>query len=160
TRLALTKYHPRAEVRELLVSIERSGDMLRKLIDDILDISRIEAGRMQSSRVLFSVKELLDDVIEIARPVAQEHNTRIDLYAHKGPLPLVRGDKAHLRRVLLNVVGNAVKFTRNGVVTVTTRSETTQGQFLQIEFDITDTGIGIPQNELQAIFEPLTQGTN
>jgi len=148
------------ELAQLLRTIERSGDVLKRLIDDVLDITRIEAGQLKVEQEPFAVSALVEDIVEIVRPMALEQNSRID-WTIAGAVPAeVVGDKAHVRQVLLNIVGNAVKFTENGTIAIDVSACPTGEDQFRLVFTVRDTGIGIPSDELQLVFEPLTQATN
>src|SRR5690349_9624749 len=117
-RLAVTKHAMNDELAQLLRTIERSGDVLKRLIDDVLDITRIEAGQLRMEQEPFAISPLVEDIVEIVRPLALEQKSRIDwTIADTVPAEVV-GDKAHVRQVLLNIVGNAVKFTQNGTIAI------------------------------------------
>ncbi|HET6926332.1 MAG TPA: ATP-binding protein, partial [Hyphomicrobiaceae bacterium] len=159
-RLAVTKHSMNDELAQLLRTIERSGDVLKRLIDDVLDITRIEAGQLRMEQEPFAISPLVEDIVEIVRPMALEQKSRIDwTIADTVPAEVV-GDKAHVRQVLLNIVGNAVKFTQNGTVAIDVSASPTGEDQIRLVFAVRDTGIGIPADELQLVFEPLTQATN
>lgn len=159
-RLALAKGDVRGELKHSLQTIERSGATLRKLIDDLLDISRIEAGQLAATREVFSVAELLDDVVGIVRPLAIERATSIEVGIDDNVPGLVEAEAAHLRQVLLNLLGNAVKFTNEGSISVAVFARDAKLHGRNLRFVISDTGIGIPSDDVDKIFEPLTQASN
>ena len=151
--------------REYLGLVRASGESLLHIINDILDFSKIEAGRLELELVEF---HLVDLIYETLRPLAlRAHAAELDLICHVDPdIPeVVRGDPLRLRQVLVNLVGNAVKFTPRGEVLVrVVRSDpdsTTDADdgdnSIALTFRIADTGVGVPPNKLQAIFEPFTQ---
>jgi len=159
-RLAVTKHSMTDELAQLLRTIERSGDVLKRLIDDVLDITRIEAGQLKMEQEPFAVSALVEDIVEIVRPLALEQKSRIDWTIAEAVPAEVVGDKAHVRQVLLNIVGNAVKFTQNGTIAIDVTACSTGENQSRLMFTVRDTGIGIPSDELQLVFEPLTQATN
>ena len=159
-RLAVSKYSMTDELAHLLRTIERSGDVLKRLIDDVLDITRIEAGQLKMQQEPFDVSALVEDIVEIVRPLALEQKSRIDWTIAEAVPAEVVGDKAHLRQVLLNIVGNAVKFTQNGTIAIDVSASSQGEDQIHLVFAVRDTGIGIPSDELQLVFEPLTRATN
>ena len=159
-RLAVSKHSMTDELAHLLRTIERSGDVLKRLIDDVLDVTRIEAGQLKMEQEPFAVSALVEDIVEIVRPLALEQKSRID-WTIAEPVPAeVVGDKAHVRQVLLNIVGNAAKFTQNGTIAIDVSASSTREDQIHLVFAVRDTGIGIPSDELELVFEPLTQATN
>ena len=159
-RLAVTKHSMNDELAQILRTIERSGDVLKRLIDDVLDITRIEAGQLRMEQEPFVISALAEDIVEIVRPLALEQNSRIDWTIAEAVPAEVVGDKAHIRQVLLNIVGNAVKFTQNGTIAIDVTACSTSEDDFRLVFAVRDTGIGIPSDELQLVFEPLTRATN
>ena len=132
-----------------------SGEHLLTLIGDILDLSKIEAQKLTLVEAPFSPVRLLEQAVDITRPRANQKglDLRLELVT---PLPSwVRGDESRLRQVLLNLLANAIKFTPTGYVILRASYGGDDGQTLVCE--VVDTGIGIPDDKLEAIFEPFTQ---
>ena len=145
------------EQREYLTLVKSSADSLLCLINDILDFSKIEAGKLELDPVDFDLRELVGDVL---KPLAlRAHTNGIELACHVAPeLPgVLRADPVRVRQVLANLTSNAVKFTSSGEVVVRVAAVGTMGQDLQLQFSVSDTGIGIPPDKLGAIFDPFTQ---
>ena len=134
-----------------------SGDALLTLINDILDFSQIDSRKLNLQPVEFRLQEILDDVVGLLGGQAQRKD--LDLgYAITEPLPAVlRGDPARIRQVLINLVGNAIKFTERGEVAIEVRALEAAGDNVLLCFEVQDTGIGIPVNAQQRIFEPFFQ---
>ena len=130
----------------------RAGESLLELIDDILDLSRLEAGRMEIETVPFALRELVDSVIKIVEVRASEKGLSLRLDLTEGLPTHFTGDLRRLRQVLLNLLGNAVKFTHDGEVCL--RVEHTPPL---VRFTVRDTGIGLDEHELSRIFHPFTQ---
>ena len=142
--------------RQYVEAIAKSGEMLSSVVSDILDYSKIEAGVLELDEANFSVAAVIEDVFGLMQPLAaRKPELRLDLEAPR--LPLVFGDQGKLRQILLNLVGNAVKFTERGDVRLTVTSLPAPDSRLALRFDIIDTGIGIPPDKLQSIFDPFSQ---
>lgn len=144
-----------ARQRQQLDVMQASGEHLLMLIGDMLDLSRIEAQRLELVEAPFFLPLLLDQVLEIIRIKAEQKNLALH-YELPAPLPeCVRGDERRVRQILLNLLSNAVKFTEQGSVTLRASYDRTNGGSLHC--DVVDTGIGIASDKLGAIFEPFTQ---
>jgi len=146
-----------AEQREMASTITSASTSLLALIDDVLDVSRIEAGRMPVANVPFDLAELLHEVVAIVELRAKEKGLHIALHvAARTPLDL-HGDARHLREILLNLIGNAVKFTATGYVALEVDAVTAPDFGTQISFRVSDTGIGIAPSAQGRIFEDFAQ---
>ena len=133
--------------------IQRSGQHLLTLINDILDLSKIEAGRLEIDRDMFHLDELLNGLIDIFQVQASSQGIEV-IYKIIGQIPkLVYGDAKRLRQVLFNLVGNAIKFTDKGTVTLTVQSLVDS----KIRFDVIDSGVGIAPEDLPKIFQSFEQ---
>lgn len=144
--------------RDYLEKIETSAKSLLHILNDILDFSKIEAGHLNLEQIPFSLRALLDQVVEPLRPEAERK--RLELLTDFAPdLPdRVRGDPLRIRQVLLNLTSNAVKFTEQGQVRLqVVRLETAEDGRERIQFDIHDTGIGISDDQQHQLFLPFTQ---
>lgn len=156
TRLLMEK-NPRPDQVKYLDAITRSADNLLVIINDILDFSKIEAGKITIEFIDFSLKSVLKNVVTLLRFKAEEKGIaiRFDL---EGEVPdSLVGDPTRLNQVLMNLAGNAVKFTEQGSVQILVRVTDRQPHFVQLAFDVKDTGIGIPQDFVNRIFESFTQ---
>src|SRR2546428_4003437 len=147
----------RPEKREYLDIVKSSADGLLTLINDILDFSKIEAGRLEIEPIDFSLRDCLDNTMRIL--AVRAHGKGLELACHVLPdVPdAVVGDPGRLRQVLINLVGNAIKFTERGEVVVRVESEAPTSEEVQLTFAVSDTGIGIPEEKHRAIFEAFTQ---
>jgi CheY-like chemotaxis protein len=143
--------------RQQLRIMHASGQHLLTLISDILDLTKIEAQRMELATAPFCLPRLLDQAVEITHIRAEQKHLRIR-YEGSGTIPeWVQGDESRVRQILLNLLANAVKFTNSGGVSLRARYEPANGGRLCCE--VVDTGLGIPEDKLEAIFEPFTQLT-
>jgi signal transduction histidine kinase len=139
--------------RKNIATINRAGDHLLSLINDVLEISRIEAGQAVAQNEAFDLAAALDDVEEMIRVRAETKDLALSVERH-GELPsVVMGDAHRLRQVLLNLLGNAVKFTERGQVRLSVTALPAQ----QVRFEVIDTGPGIDANELSSMFQPFHQ---
>lgn len=153
-----------AQQRELLTLIEQSSNHLLLLINDLLDLARIEAGRFDLYEEPFDIVLFLHDVATMASTWAQRkqialHTDMAD-FDLSSAVPRVRADVRRLRQVLINLIGNAVKFTDHGSITLAASlmaDEEPRDDHLHVRFCIRDTGAGIPQEELEHIFAPFYQ---
>src|SRR5205814_5993980 len=155
-----------AEQRELVETIRHSGDALLTIINDILDFSKIESGKLQLEKQPFDIRTCVEDALDLLTPRAAEK--QIDLaYQMDDELPTtVNGDVTRLRQVLVNLLGNAIKFTPQGDVTIEARlahpqpaPATEPGTVAPIElhFSVSDTGIGIPPDRMDRLFKSFSQ---
>jgi len=156
TELALdTELNP--EQREYLEMVKSSADALLTVINDILDFSKIEAGRLELEPIEFNLRDSVDRTTESL--ALQAHQKGLELVCDVRPeVPqTVIGDPTRLRQIIINLVGNAIKFTEKGEVVVRVEKEWEREDSVGLHFAISDTGIGIPPEKLQAIFEPFAQ---
>jgi CheY-like chemotaxis protein/nitrogen-specific signal transduction histidine kinase len=143
--------------REYVAWIRASGRHLLSLINDILDFSRIEAGKIELEAIDFSITELLAQVRSLLTPLAVERGLELRFEADDHASPRVRGDPMRLRQVLINLVGNGIKFTRRGGVTVTVTHRTMADRRERFHFEVRDTGIGITEEKRKLLFAPFSQ---
>lgn len=146
------------ELKQLKI-ISQSGEHLLMMINDILDLSKIEAGKMEINPVEFSLSGLLEATSAITRIKANKKNIRFSLKAAKNLPRWVIGDEVRIRQVLFNILDNAVKFTNSGEVEyiVEPDNDAPKGSTGWIRFDVKDTGTGIDENALEKIFYPFEQ---
>ncbi len=156
TELALDT-HLEPQQREYLTLVKASADNLLRVINDILDFSKIEAGKFELEQADFNLRDTLSDILKTL--AVRAHQKGLELcyqVAAEVPDNLV-GDFVRLRQIVVNLVGNAIKFTEHGeiVVRVTPDSPTSDG--IKLHFEVEDTGIGIPPEKIQQIFDPFAQ---
>jgi len=146
--------------REYVTAIKMSGDVLTVLIDDILDLAKVDAGKMTFERKPFKMTSSLSAMIQLFEPKIKEKNLKLsNNYDSNIPLVLM-GDPVRLHQILMNLVSNSVKFTLNGTITIDVDMLHQDDNEVIIEFKITDTGIGIAEDKIGHIFENFQQATN
>ena len=145
------------EQREYAETIRTSGDALLEIINDILDFSRIEAGRVRLETVEFSPRYVVEEAVELFAEAAVNKGIELVLDAEADVPDLVLGDPGRLRQVLINLIGNAVKFTDSGEVVVRAGAHETKGPGIAVEFEVRDTGIGLTDEEAGRIFAVYSQ---
>ena len=143
--------------RDLAETVRSSGDALLTIINDILDFSKIEAGKLLIETTDFELRPTVESVIDLFSEQAQAKGLVVGVLFDHDLVPFVRGDAGRLRQVLTNIVGNAIKFTKQGEVIVTVNKESESADALLLRFSVTDTGIGISRTEQQRLFQPFTQ---
>ncbi|MEO2045151.1 MAG: ATP-binding protein [Pirellulales bacterium] len=142
---------------EAIDTIQRNGSHLLGIINDILDLSKVEAGQMTLERITCSPQEIVSDVIELMQVRADSKGISLMAKQH-GPLPEnIQSDPIRLRRILINVIGNAIKFTEVGSVLVTSQLITDAEEGPTLSFDVTDTGIGLSGQKISQLFQPFVQ---
>ncbi|MBT0962347.1 PAS domain S-box protein [Denitromonas iodatirespirans] len=152
----LARDHPTPKQAERLAKIEVSARHLLTLLNDILDLSKIEAGKLVLEQLDFSVDTVLDQVHSLIAPQAQEKSLRV-VVEGTGESTWVRGDPTRLRQALLNYAGNAVKFTEAGQITLRARIEARCADRLTLHFAVSDTGIGIAPETCGQLFNAFEQ---
>jgi signal transduction histidine kinase/DNA-binding NarL/FixJ family response regulator len=145
------------EQKEKLDIINRSGAHLLSMIDDILDLSKIEAGKIDLEPEAFDLLNLLDDIGEMVRVRASAKGIEFSLLIEQDTARFVRADAGKLRQILINLLGNAVKFTEEGGVSLHARTVDRDGR-LWLDLAVMDSGPGIPPEQLGSIFKPFVQG--
>ncbi|TVO67579.1 PAS domain S-box protein [Denitromonas ohlonensis] len=152
----LSRDHPTPKQAERLAKVEISARHLLTLLNDILDLSKIEAGKLQLEQLDFSIDTVLDQVHSLIATQAQDKSLAIEVDGIGHPL-WVRGDPTRLRQALLNYAGNAVKFTEAGVITLRARLEGETPTHLNLRFEVSDTGIGITPEARRQLFNAFEQ---
>lgn len=145
-----------AQKRYLDRILSASRDMLA-IINDILDFSKIEAGKIDLERVSFSMDSLLKDVINIISFKAEEQNANLTLQVDPDMPDRYFGDPKRIRQILLNLASNAVKFTNDGVVSISVSRKSSEGSTHELEIKVSDSGIGMTEEQMKNLFIPFTQ---
>jgi len=147
------------EQKECAEIIQKSGQYLLGIINGILDFSRIEAGKIDLKMEDFNLRSNVEDLMDALAFKAQEKGLELT-YLVPAAVPLLRGDSGRLRQILTNLAGNAIKFTDTGEVSVQVSVGKEEGLQVVLRFVIKDTGIGIPQDQIDKIFQPFIQADN
>ncbi|TAJ48799.1 MAG: response regulator [Chitinophagaceae bacterium] len=149
-----------AKQKEYLMAIKMSGDALIVLINDILDLAKVDAGKMSFEETPFKMALSISAMLHLFEQKIQEKNlVLVKEYDNRIPTVLV-GDAVRLHQIILNLVSNAVKFTSSGTITVSVSLLTEEEDKVTIQFSVTDTGIGIPDNKIEKIFENFQQASS
>ncbi len=141
-------------------SIRNSGDDLLTVINDVLDLAKIEAGKLRFEAVDFDLRETVESTVESFADRAQRKNVELSSFIEPDVPQILRGDPGRLRQILTNLLGNAVKFTDHGEIGLKVEIERDQPQDLILRLTVTDTGIGIGKKHLKNLFQPFMQADN
>ena len=142
-----------AEQREFVQTVQSSGDSLLAIINDVLDYSKIEAGRLSVEHIDFGLRAVCDEVRAILRAAVAKRGLELSLDFDAALPPWIQGDPVRVRQVLLNLTSNAIKFTEHGAI----RIEVSRLEGEQIKISVTDSGIGITEEQLDRMFRRFTQ---
>ena len=143
--------------RDLLETSRTSAETLLRLLNDVLDFSKMDAQKMEFEETDFHPAALLVETTKMFRPQAEQKGLTIDCQIVSGELGVVRGDPGRVRQILVNLIGNAIKFTQHGGVLARLEVDEERSGQRMLHFAIRDTGIGIPADKLTLIFQPFTQ---
>jgi len=143
--------------KNYLNTIQQSGDALLTLLNDVLDLSKVEAGRMELEQISFDLHGVVEGAVRLMAAAASKK--KLELLCRVAPSvpPFVLGDPNRLRQILVNLVGNAIKFTHQGEVLVEVEMASRNGNSVRLVFSVLDTGIGIPADKQQSVFEAFRQ---
>jgi len=143
--------------RDYAETIRDSARALVTVINDILDFSKIEAGKLELDVTRVEMRDLLEDVARLISIQAHAKNLEVTAYVDPAVPEFVRGDAGRLRQVLINLCGNAVKFTQEGEVALSVSVAAQDADSTTLRFEVRDTGLGIPENRLHTLFKPFSQ---
>lgn len=149
--------HLSAEQHDFLETINKSGSSLLGILNDILDFSKIESENLELETHPFLLRECVDSAIELLAGRALEKNIEISCYLDPNLPIMFRGDFTRIQQVLINLIGNAVKFTHEGNVVVTVEGTAATSDRWELNFKIQDTGVGIPPDKMERLFKPFSQ---
>ncbi|MBS1259574.1 MAG: Sensor histidine kinase RcsC [Candidatus Scalindua arabica] len=145
------------EQRKFTATVRNSSNALLTIINDILDLSKIEAGKMELENIDFDLKIAVDGTIDILAIRAHEENLELSCFIDPEVPFLLHGDPGKLRQVIINLVNNAMKFTNDGEVAISANLEKETESHATVRFAVRDTGIGIPADRMDRLFKPFTQ---
>lgn len=156
----LLKTELNEEQRTYLDAIRTSSERLMVIINDLLDFSKIESGKISLEETNFNLRKVIGENIELLNPKAAERENRLKVIVDAEVPDEVAGDPVRLSQVLTNLIGNAIKFTEKGQIRILVENLNETPEEVTLEFEIQDTGIGIPEDKLSSIFESFTQASN
>jgi two-component system sensor histidine kinase/response regulator len=143
--------------REYVDTVKFSAEALLTLINDILDFSKIEAGKLELESIAFHLQDSLDSALRAMALRAHEKDLELNCHIRSDVPEILVGDSGRLRQIVINLVGNAIKFTEQGEVTLRVEQESLEGETVYLHFTVSDTGIGIGEDKQATIFEAFTQ---
>ncbi|MBP1908614.1 PAS domain-containing hybrid sensor histidine kinase/response regulator [Methanolobus bombayensis] len=143
--------------RHYLETVQLSGESLLELINDVLDISKIEAGKLELENVEFNLKETLDEIMKLLSFKAQKKGLDFICETENDVPVYLMGDPGRLKQILTNLIGNAIKFTKHGEVTTNVKLEAEDASSIMLHFSVKDTGIGIPADRMDLLFNKFSQ---
>ncbi|VAX00883.1 hypothetical protein MNBD_GAMMA22-943 [hydrothermal vent metagenome] len=147
--------------KEYVVALQQSSSALHALINDILDVSKLEAGKYHLQNTQFDLGEVILGVVKLFSPLANEKSIELISYIQPEIPKIVEGDPNKLRQIILNLVSNAIKFTDEGEVNIITSIVANKAdELVRIKIEVRDTGLGIPNKQLEKIFQPFYQAKN
>jgi PAS domain S-box-containing protein len=149
-----------AKQKEYLTAIKLSGDALIVLINDILDLAKVDAGKMSFENIPFKLASSISSMLHLFETKIQEKNLKLIKEYDKRIPEVLLGDPVRLHQIILNLISNAVKFTSSGTITVSVLQLSENAESATIEFSVTDTGIGIPEDKIATIFDNFQQASS
>lgn len=144
--------------QEYLRSINYSGDLLLQIICDVLDLSRLEAGKVSLEKADFDLHEQAHELVEVIRMNVDANKVNVQVHIDRRIPHCMHADSTRLRQVLFNLLGNALKFTERGEIQLGIRQVSRRDRVLRLKFEVCDTGIGIAPDMMDKLFEPFSQG--
>ncbi|MBC8137090.1 MAG: response regulator, partial [Fibrella sp.] len=145
------------EQRDYAQTVQNSATSLLAVINDILDFSKIEAGKLEFEHIPFDLREVVEDIITLLYEGAERKGLEMGYVIEQGTPTLLVGDPGRIRQVLMNLVGNAIKFTESGEIVVRVDAGTISSNEIRLRFEISDTGIGIPPEAQKQLFKSFSQ---
>jgi signal transduction histidine kinase len=155
----LLEENPKKSQMNYLSSLKFSGDYLTKFINEILEINKIDSNKFEIEYINFNLKQLLEDIQNSLKELASVNNNKFILKIDSDIPDFLIGDPTKLSQVMMNLINNALKFTKNGTVTVITKLKSLENENATLYFEVTDTGIGIPEDKLKSVFDSFSQGS-
>ena len=155
----LLEEKPKKSQMNYLSSLKFSGDYLTKFINEILEINKIDSNKFEIEYINFNLKQLLENIQNSLKELALVNNNKFILKIDSDIPDFLIGDPTKLSQVMMNLINNALKFTKNGTVTVITKLKSLENENATLYFEVTDTGIGIPEDKLKSVFDSFSQGS-
>lgn len=156
----LKEENPRTDQIENIDILQFSADNLLHLINDILDYSKIDSGKIEFESIDFDLRKLLNGIRQSFDFDTTRKGLGLEIIIDDKIPPVIRGDSVRLSQILINLLGNAVKFTEKGFISLSVVPVMSSGEIVHLKFTVTDTGIGIPEEKIHAIFESFTQASS
>jgi PAS domain S-box-containing protein len=150
-------YHGKEELKQFSINARKSAESLLDIINDILDVSKIESGKMQLVTSDFNLSEVIDEAVSILSPKIREKALTISKEIDENTLSIVHGDSTRIRQIFVNLISNAVKFTEKGGIKIFVKTNKSDSKSIVLYCSVEDTGAGIPQNKIDALFKPFSQ---
>ncbi len=153
----LSKSDLSSEQKQFVAESKAASEVLLYLINDILDLSKIEAGKLSMEKINFNIRTAVEDAVSILIPKAYEKSLEIHVFINSNVPEEVIGDPARLRQILNNLVGNAVKFTEEGEISIAVEAFEEDNETVRVRFEVSDTGVGIAEKDIAKLFKPFIQ---
>lgn len=148
------------EQKEQVTIVKKSSLHLLKVVNEVLDYSKLQAGKFSFERIIFEPRETINEVMDILSPEATRKRINFNYIPEKNIPDFLSGDPFRLQQILLNIVGNAIKFTGSGSVTVTVRAGKMDETYCLLNIEVKDTGVGIPDQFISRVFDEFEQADN
>jgi|SRR6218665_447951 len=155
----LLEENPKESQLNYLTSLKFSGNYLLTFINEILEINRIESSTIETENINFNLKQLLSNIQNSLKELASINNNAFTINIDPNIPDYLIGDPTKLSQIFLNLINNALKFTKNGEVKVSLATNEINAEFTSIHFEVLDTGIGIPEEKIDAVFDSFSQGS-
>jgi signal transduction histidine kinase/CheY-like chemotaxis protein len=155
----LLEENPKKSQLHYLSSLKFSGNYLTKFINEILEINKMDSNKLEIENITFNLKQLLDDIKNSLNGLAQENNNAFALHIDQNIPNNLKGDPTKLSQIFMNLINNALKFTKDGIVSVTAKATQLDNKNVIVSFEITDTGIGISAEKIETVFDSFSQGS-
>lgn len=150
-------YHDKEELKQFALNARRSAESLLEIINDILDLSKIESGKMELESIDFNLSELIDESVSILTTRIREKGLSVSKEIDGNTLLLLNGASTRIRQVLVNLIGNAIKFTEKGSIRIKVKTLHSDNEKVNLYFSVQDSGIGIPKDKIDGLFRPFSQ---
>ena len=152
-----SSYKDEEEMQQFALNARQSAEALLDIINDILDLSKIESGRMELAEIDFSLDNVIDESVSVLSSRIKEKDIEVSKEISDDTVTFVKGDATRLRQIFINLIGNAVKFTVNGSIKIKIKTKTMRNDYLLVYASVQDTGIGIPKDKISSLFQPFSQ---